>query len=293
MQLSSTRQFVPDYYLGSTDMDAVVQELDALFGVQAEGLTSLWNDQWVQTADEAGITAFERIFGIRASAGEDLEFRRERLLNRFSLTPPFTLPFLKERLDAIVGPGMWSAYVDYATRTLYIETSSLNQNWYQELQITLVKLKPANMVYVNTPLLTHTINVSEEIRFGQKHFNYRLGQWELGILPFAQDTVWEVAKLPSTPSIQDRLLAHNAAFTATDITSVRLNGTEVISTFETKTSEDEDTILEYLVPISSGNAVTLVELLDSNGNVLSSATCYVPREETVLFKHIIRFKEGE
>lgn len=297
MQLPSSGNFVPEYYHGSLDMEVLVQEIDALFKGMSTNLTQLLDNQFVQTADADGVARFERLFDIRASATDTLEFRKERLINRFTLAPPFTLPFLRSRLDIIIGKGRYNVEVDYNKRRLVIGMVSKDQSWFQELRITLMKIKPANLVYVNKPDVKLYVDLTESSNYvtvedPTELYKYLLGEWELGEFPFMDIDYTEVLKLPVAPSIQAPLLAANAAFTATEIASVRINGTEVLTDFEVKEGDGDTTVLEYMVPILEGASITQIELLNAAGAVLSSTPCYVPRDEFVFVQHTIKFAEG-
>ena len=53
---------------------------------------------------------------------------KDRVLNRISTRPPYTLGFLYQKLDELIGPGEWKVTVDYPNYTLYIESAAQNQN---------------------------------------------------------------------------------------------------------------------------------------------------------------------
>lgn len=298
--LRNTKELLPRYYQGSLDMDAVTDEYNGLFQLQNDALQKMWLNTFIIYADVEGIAAFEKILGIRATSSESLRFRKERVLNRYALTPPFTKRFLEQRLDAIIGEGQYTLAVDYNNFTVTVETINTNIDWYQEIQITFIKFLPANMIYVNIPKVIQSVAVSEEIRYGEltsssiaKHFNYKLGSWKLGEKPFGTDPLEEVAKLPETPSIQEAMLNHNATYTASDIATVRLNGSYTISQFTIKQAEGANATLQYNVPENvTGGSITLIELLDANDTVLSRAPCFIPNTTAISAKHIIRFKEG-
>ena len=57
----------------------------------------------VQTADEATVSYWERFLGIVSSAGDTLEYRRERVLMRINQTVPFTVWHLRDRLRELFG----------------------------------------------------------------------------------------------------------------------------------------------------------------------------------------------
>ena len=299
--LESTKTLVPLFYQGNTDMEAVTDTYDELLATMSDELQRMWLNTFIRYADAEGISWFERIVGIRATATESLEFRRERLLNRWALTPPFTKRYLEERLDAIIGAGQYELTIDYPRFTVQVEALNSTVDWYQEIAITFVKFLPANMIYINVPKVIEPILISETIRYGElspeaiaKHFNYKLGSWLLGQLPFGTDPLEEVVKLPETKSIQEALLAHQAAFTVQDVAAIRLNGTYKITTFSIKAASGADANFQYTVPANATGTgtITQIELLDAHDTVLTSSKCYIPNAEQLTAKHTIRFKEG-
>ena len=75
--------------------------------------------------------------------------------------------------------------MDFNNYTLYVESSALNQNWYQELEFTINLIKPCNIIFTNVPLTALLIAINEEISYRTVQWNYLLGQWRLGAFPFA------------------------------------------------------------------------------------------------------------
>ena len=210
-----------------------------------------------------------------------------------SLQPPFTMRWLQNKLDEIIGVGKWDAYVDYANRTLYIESFVVNQQWFNELRITINRIKPCNLVFVNKPLIMADVVANETIVSATKHYAYILGQWQLGQEPFATTDSEEVIKLPSVNSINPNLLADVASFSATDVVAVRLNGSVKLSDFTTKAGQGTTTIVEYEVKPAQASEITQIELLGTGDRVLTASSVYIPVTEAVICKHAINFKEGE
>ena len=99
--------------------------------------------------------------------------------------------------------------------------------------------------------------------------------------------------MATTKSIGAGLLGDLATFTVGDIAKVRVNGNHIISTFIEKTASNNVATIQYNVPASLGiDVVTLLELLDSSNNVLTSSQVYVPLLQDVTMKHTITVKEG-
>lgn len=244
-----------------------------------------------QTMDERAVAKWESIFHILYSDSETLEFRRARLLNRISTRPPFTLTFLYQKLDELIGPDKWEVYVDYPNYTLYIKSSAINQSYAQEIKITIDKIKPCHIVYTNTPLISDTVELLEGIALPVLTYNYRLGNWSMGEFPFANLKEKEMVKTPNQKSIENTLLTGTATYISDNVISVRLNGSIIITEITKSLSESVLTI-SYTVSPDVVTVVTQIELLDQESNVLTSADVYVPVTDPVLFEHTITVREG-
>lgn len=289
-----TRDLFPSVYDGVLEVSVLSETDDVLLDRSLEKLERAQLNQFILTADEETISVYEKMFSILANpTTETLQFRRERILNRMSLRPPFTMRWLQNKLDEIIGVGKWSAYVDYANHTLYIESFVVNQQWFNELRITINRIKPCNLVFVNKPLIMADVVANETIVSATKHYNYILGQWQLGQEPFATMDSEEVIKLPSVKSINPNLLADVASFSATEVVAVRLNGSVKLSDFTTKAGQGATTIVEYEVKPAQANEITQIELLGTGDRVLTASAVYIPVTEAVICKHAINFKEGE
>lgn len=290
----STRELFPSVYDGVLEISVLAETDDVLLDQALAQLEQAQLNQFILTADEETIEVYEKMFSILANPStESLEFRRERILNRMSLQPPFTMRWLQNKLDEIIGVGKWNAYVDYANRTLYVESFVVNQLWFNELRITINRIKPCNLVFINKPLLIEDVLASETVFTSAKHYNYVLGHWQLGQKPFATIDPEEVIKLPSVKSIDNNLLTDVAAFSARDVVAVRLNGSVKITEFTTKEGQGTMTLIEYEVKPEQAREITQIELLGTGDRVLTSSAVYIPVTEAVICKHTINFKEGE
>ena len=285
-------QQLPPWYREILDYQQICQTETAQFEALAQEITGVAENFFFQTMGLSGVEMWEQIFHIIPNPStEDLDFRRYRVLNRISTKPPFTLGFLYQKLDELIGPGLWTVTVDYPNYTLYIESSAQNQNYANEVAFTISRIKPAHIVYVNTPFIQSGLLLSEQIERLIRTYNYRLGSWALGALPFATDGENEVVKMPETPSIQQALLTGVADFVSGDVASARINGTISITALSKSVSGSILTIT-YTVAATQTTEITSVELLDGEGNVLTSSQVYVPVGDSIVMKHTIPVNEG-
>ena len=286
-------KYYPHWFRRILDFQALCQTEGEELRVMAEAMDQVRQNLYVQTMDEGATAEWESIFRIVATpATESLEFRRDRVLNRLSMRPPFTLTYLYQRLDALFGPGNWEVEMDYPNATLYIEAAVEDQQYFSELSATMDIVKPCHIVYISRPRVSAVLLLSEEIALTKGRYNYRLGSWALGQLPFRSQDKEEIVKMATQPSIQPAFLNQTAAFVADDVQSVRINGTVLISDLSHSSAGNVGTV-GYTILKTLVQEVTLIELLDAAGTVLASSTVYVPiNEDKVAFRHRFTVKEG-
>ena len=284
-------ELLPPWYKRVLDYQQICNSEREQLDVLSLEIAAVAENMFLQTMGVPAIEEWENIFKIYPSSSDTIEFRRARILNRVSTKPPFTLEFLYQKLDELIGENRWTVYVDYTNYTLYIESSAENQSYAQEISVLLNTIKPAHIVYVNTPYIKDGVLASETILSNTYIYNYRLGAWGLGSSPFASATSEEVRKLPSVPSIQNTLLTHVATFVSTDVAAARINNSIVITALN-KTVDNNELTITYSVTSADTNEITLIELLDSNNEILSSSGCYIPVIDPVNVKHVIPIRQG-
>lgn len=283
---------LPPWYREVLDYQELCRTETAQFETLADEIIGVADNFFFQTMNEGAVSMWEQVFQIVPNPStESLDFRRARVLNRITTRPPYTLGFLYQKLDELIGPGEWTVTVDYPNYTLYIESAAQNQNYATELAFTINRIKPAHIVWVNSPFVRTGLLLSETISSAQRTYNYKLGSWELGLLPFATDGPEGVIKMPETPSIRQALLTGVANFVSGDVASARVNGTISIADL-TKSVEGAELTVTYTVLPSQTTEITSLELLDGEGNVLTSSTVYIPVTTNVVMKHIIPVAEG-
>lgn len=289
---SNIIDYLPDWFKQIADFQEICATETEQFEALANAIHEVADNFFFQTMDEGAVSMWEQIFGIVPNPSvETLQFRQFRVLNRLSTKPPFTLGFLYQKLDELIGVGQWTVTVDYPNYTLYIESSSENQQYYNEVLYTINKIKPAHIVYINKPVTTSAMTIDESVELTDLVWNYKLGSWALGVNPFATSTTKEVLVVPAQESIQQQLLNSTAASVVDIVASARVNGTVTISAL-TKETETNTAVIQYTVTEEQAATVTQLELLDSNGNVLTTSPVYVPITGQAVFTHYLPIEEA-
>ena len=284
---------LPPWYREVLDYQQMCNTIGAQFALLAEEINRVADNFFLQTMDLETVQMWEGIFRIVANpATESLQFRRDRIINRISMRPPFTLRFLYQKLDELIGPGLWNVTVDYPNYALYIESNVDGQGYSRELIYTINHIKPAHITFINSPVAMSGVVLSERVSEISYTWNYVLnGQWLLGQEPFADEEEVQVIKLPQTPSIQSALLTGIADFVSGDVAAARLNGSIMVENINKSVSGSTLTIT-YQVTQAMTTEITQVELLAADGTVLTSMSAYVPVTETAVIKHVIPVQEG-
>lgn len=289
------KRYFPRFYDGYVEIDAIIDTEDKAFEEIGVNFRRAINNQFIKLADEAGISAYEVLFDVIADPStETLEERRDRLLNRVSVIPYYTTIFLRNRLDSLIGAGLYNLIIDYDNYTLYLESAAKNQLYYNEIAVLMSNIKPCNIAFINMPLVSQQIFVSEQVNVSKLTYNYVLGgQWKLGEKPFISYEDKGIIKGRSTNSMSSLMEAKYRQFTLSEITSALINNTIRITTFLTKEEVNGEAIIEYIVPQQGQNIeVTNIKLLDKDGLICFESPVYVPVYEDTIMKHNIIIKEG-
>lgn len=185
--MSRILNYWPDIYREIVDF----QDIDAAESLEFDNLDAnidkVFDDAFVLTSDEDAIKRREDMLGIQADPNtESLDFRKRRILNRYQTKPPFTVRYLQQQLDRLVGPGMTIVSVDVQNFILYVTANIVDAPVFNEVQYTVEKIKPANMIYQQQTSLNDVIELDHHIKKQDITWNYKLdGSWKLGEKPFA------------------------------------------------------------------------------------------------------------
>lgn len=286
-------RYLPPWFRRILDFQEICKTESAQMEALAAAIHAVADNFFFQTMDEGAVSTWEKIFGIVPNPQtETLDFRRQRVLNRVSMQPPFTLGFLYQKLDQIIGKGKYEIHVDYPNYTLYILSSAENQSYATEVSYTVGRIKPAHIVFLNQPLVAEQMVLGETVALSALVWQYRLGSWGLGLTPFVLTEDQEVVVVPANLSIQKELLKDTAAGILPNVASVRINGSIGISSLE-KSAVENVAQVQYTVTAEQTQLVTQIELLDGEGNVLTASPVYVPVTEPAIFTHKIQVDAKE
>lgn len=112
--------------------------------IQVEMLR-VFNNFYIQTADDETLKEHERILGLAISPNDTLDDRRNRIISRYQLTIPYTTPLLKEYLNSWLGIGNWN--LDIVVEEFYIAVNVFTNDEASILNVRslLLEMVPAHL----------------------------------------------------------------------------------------------------------------------------------------------------
>ena len=112
---------LPEFYRDIYEFKAIGGSEDAEFQTLAACNAEDLRDAFIMTGAESSIAIWEKEIGIRADpSAETLDFRRKRLINRYTTKPPFTIQWLDNQLSALLGGGFIRTERDGDVEILYV-----------------------------------------------------------------------------------------------------------------------------------------------------------------------------
>lgn len=287
-------RYFPKYYEGILETDELIKVENDIWNNIYNLIVKAKRNQFIAYADEDGIYAYEQLFQIVSDpTTETLEERRFRLLNRVQTLSYYTMNFLREKLDNLFGVDNYEIQMDYPNRTLYVKSNFSNYFVYNETIALIHKIRPANMVFVNVPLIPSTVEVGEEIYQQKWWWNYILGgKWKVGEKPII--SVQELAKLKSeeVQSLTPLMLNKLKEFTGEEIQAVLINDTHKITTFVQKIITGGYLRIQYNIENwEEIKLITNIKFLDGEDLILSNDPVYIPVASDTMIEHRINIRE--
>lgn len=286
-------RYYPRYYEGILETDELIKTENDTFNWLFTIIESAKRNQFIAYADEVGIFAYEQLFQIASNPQEEtLEERRFRLLNRIQTLSYYTMNFLRDRMDAILGVNNYEIQMDYENYTLYIRSSSKNNFLYTEVANTINKIKPANIVFINIPLLSHTIAVNNEVYSQKWWWNYIPSKWHVGEKPIMGIQTLQKIKGKGVSSLTDTLMNHLKEHIGNLSVKVLLNNKVEVTSFVQKLVIGGYLRMSFKVPnYETIGTITNMKVVDKDGMILSNDNVYLPIESDSMIEYRFNVKE--
>lgn len=125
-------------------------EIDKLHGE----IKKVFNNNFISTLDTKGIRKYEEMLDI-VPKYDDIEVRRNNILNRMTYRPPITRLKFLSILENVWGKGKYTFEIQYDKYTVIIDIYTTNPEIYWSFQEQVRELVPANMIVIFSLQYTH------------------------------------------------------------------------------------------------------------------------------------------
>lgn len=143
--------YLPPFMQDFTEIAATLNAEDPEFVIVWDSADRVLKNQFIATADEYGISRFEKILKILPSKEDTLESRRSRVQNRWFNDMPCTLRTLVYRLTTLCadhGFTLTKYFTDAYTLEIYTDLELFGQ--VEELERIIGSVIPCNLVVKST-----------------------------------------------------------------------------------------------------------------------------------------------
>lgn len=120
-------------------------------------MTRLQENFYLSTCDEETVAYYENLFGLRVRLEDTLDFRKERLLQKFNTVVPFSIGFLKAKLGMLYGTDGYTLDVDSVESILRIKVTSDRYGAIDLLYDLLWDVVPAHMKIIANQETVNTV----------------------------------------------------------------------------------------------------------------------------------------
>lgn len=140
-------RYVPNIYEDNATMLEVYERQKEEASEYEVLIVRTFLNNFVKTCDVEGIRRFEKIFSILADEiNESLEYRKSRVINKFTSQLPYTRIFLQRMLAGIFGEEYYELDIINNSYKVRIDIETVVDGLFEETMKDLRQIIPANMI---------------------------------------------------------------------------------------------------------------------------------------------------
>lgn len=140
--------YLPLFLREYQELTAALQAEDPEFTLIWSGTDRALKNQFIETADEYGLSRFETMLGILVSKEDTVESRRRRVQARWFNSLPYTYLAFFKRLAALCGDSRFVITKEYEYYRIEIDTNLEEFGQVEELEHLVDYMLPCNMIVV-------------------------------------------------------------------------------------------------------------------------------------------------
>lgn len=141
--------YLPPFMADFKEISVTLEAENPEFVLVWNAADRVLQNEFIESADEYGISRFENILGILPSKEDTLESRRARVQARWFNTVPYTMKAFLAKLTSLCGDTDFTVTKKYAEYRIEISTDLELFGQVEELEHIIESMMPCNMVVIS------------------------------------------------------------------------------------------------------------------------------------------------
>ena len=138
--------YVPPFMAKYKEINAALTAENPEFEIIWKAADRILKNKYIETADESGLSRFEKILKVYPATEDTIESRRSRVQARWNSTIPYTERMLIEKLTVLCGGNNFTLTKKYDCYKIEIEVSLEMYGQIEELERMVGDMVPCDMV---------------------------------------------------------------------------------------------------------------------------------------------------
>lgn len=139
---------LPPYFQAVYEYQVLMDIEGAELETAKRSLEQIKKNLYVQTCDDSTLREYEQLLGIVRERGAAMEYRRRMILSRMNQQLPYSLPKLKEILDAALGRQWYELEIRYGIYELELDVIDQSYQVLKNIQAMVEEIIPAHLRYI-------------------------------------------------------------------------------------------------------------------------------------------------
>lgn len=141
--------YLPPFMADFKEISVTLEAENPEFVLVWNAADRVLQNEFIESADEYGISRFEKILNILPSTEDTLESRRARVQARWFNTIPYTMKAFLAKLVALCGDSDFTVTKEYEKYTVTILTNLELFGQVEELEHIIESMMPCNMIVIS------------------------------------------------------------------------------------------------------------------------------------------------
>ena len=144
--MADLKLYLPDHLRDVRELRAIMDAETPEFSKLTAAQRQMLNDQFVSTASKSALRRNEQMLSTPRAVSDSLDDRRFKILSKLNNQLPYSMRWLRQKLDTLFGTGNYQIIRDLSTHKLTVEADVQFESVIVALYDDLRQSIPANLV---------------------------------------------------------------------------------------------------------------------------------------------------